>query len=125
MSNAASIYNLTRNLGASFGIAILGTMLARRGQYHQAVLASWSSPYYPPFHETMAALSHKLEALTGADGSLRAAAMLAGQLRAQATMLAFEDVFLIAGTLGLAMMLGIALLPRPRRLTDEAAAPLH
>ena len=125
MSNAASIYNLTRNLGASFGIAILGTMLARRGQYHQAVLASWSSPYYPPFHETMAALSHKLEALTGADGSLRAAAMLAGQLRAQATMLAFEDVFLIAGTLGLAMLLGIALLPRPRRLTDETAAPLH
>jgi len=124
MSNAASLYNMMRNLGASFGIAILGTVLIRRGQYHQAVLSSWSSPYYPPFRDTMAALSHKLEALTGADGSLRAAAMLAGQMRAQATMLAFEDTFLVAGLLGLIMLLGIALLPRPRRVASDSA-PLH
>jgi DHA2 family multidrug resistance protein len=125
MSNAASVYNLMRNLGASFGIAILGTLLIRRGQYHQAVLASWSSPYYPPFHAALTALSHKLEALTGSDGSMRAAAILAGQVRAQATMLAFEDVFLVAGSLGLIMLLGIALLPRPRRVSDDAAAALH
>ncbi|MBY0277253.1 DHA2 family efflux MFS transporter permease subunit [Candidatus Binatia bacterium] len=125
MSNAASIYNLTRNLGASFGIAILGTVLVRRGQYHQAVLAEWSSPYYAPFRDALAGLAHKLEGVTGYDGMKSAAALLTGQMRAQATMLAFADVFLIAGLLGLLMLGGIWLLPKPPAVGSGAAPAAH
>lgn len=125
MSNAASIYNLTRNLGASFGIAILGTVLVRRGQYHQAVLSEWSSPYYAPFRDAFGALAHRLEAVTGYDGMHAAAAMLTGQMRVQATMLAFADVFLIAGLLGLAMLVGIWMLPKPQTGAGSAAPAAH
>ena len=122
MSNAASFYNLTRNLGASFGIAILGTVLIRRGQYHQSVLAEWSSPYYAPFRDTFAGLAHRLETVTGHGGTQYAAALLTGQMRAQATMLAFADVFLIAGLLGLAMLAGIWMLPKQQPSSGAASA---
>lgn len=125
MSNAASIYNLTRNLGASFGIAILGTVLVRRGQYHQSVLAEWSSPYYAPFRDTLSRLARQLEAMTGSDGMPSAVAMLTGQMRAQATMLAFADVFLIAALLALVMLAGIWLLPRAQPARGSAASAAH
>jgi len=123
MSNAASLYNLMRNMGASFGIAILGTLLIRRGQYHQAVLASWSSPLYRPFEHALEALSHALSQGGGvAADHARAAAVLYGQVRAQATMMAFDDMFLIAGVLAAAMLLGVMLLPYSRPAPGAAGA---
>ena len=35
MANASAIYNLLRNLGGSFGVAFITTMIARRAQFHQ------------------------------------------------------------------------------------------
>ncbi|MDO9288365.1 MAG: DHA2 family efflux MFS transporter permease subunit, partial [Thermodesulfovibrionales bacterium] len=35
MANASGIYNLLRNLGGSFGVAFVTTMIARRAQFHQ------------------------------------------------------------------------------------------
>ncbi len=35
MGNATSIFNLMRNIGGSFGIALMTTFLARRNQFHQ------------------------------------------------------------------------------------------
>lgn len=35
MGNATSIFNLLENLGGSFGVSIVTTMLARRAQFHQ------------------------------------------------------------------------------------------
>src|SRR5581483_1438703 len=119
----ASLYNLMRNMGASFGIAILGTLLIRRGQYHQAVLASWSSPLYRPFEHALEALSHALSRGGGvAADHARAAAVLYGQVRAQATMMAFDDMFLIAGVLAAAMLLGVMLLPYSRPAPGAAGA---
>ena len=51
-----------------------------------------------------------------------AAALLTGQMRAQATMLAFADVFLIAGLLGLAMLAGIWMLPKQQPSSGAASA---
>jgi len=39
MGNAAGIYNLTRNIGGSFGIGTVTTLLARRAQVHQNILS--------------------------------------------------------------------------------------
>jgi DHA2 family multidrug resistance protein len=121
MSNAASIYNLMRNMGASFGIAVLGTLLIRRGQYHQAVLAGWSSPLHPPFREALAALTSGVATGRPLDLS-HALALLYAQLQAQATMLAFEDCFLAAGIVALGILLGLVWMPYTRPTT---AAPVH
>jgi DHA2 family multidrug resistance protein len=38
LSNATAAFNVVRNVGASIGIATVTTLLARRAQYHQAML---------------------------------------------------------------------------------------
>ena len=44
-NEASAIINLMRNLGGSFGVSIVTTELAWRGQYHQAVLTQHVTPY--------------------------------------------------------------------------------
>ena len=44
MGNATSIFNLMRNIGGSFGIAIMTTFLARRTQFHQSSLVANITP---------------------------------------------------------------------------------
>ncbi|HZP41716.1 MAG TPA: DHA2 family efflux MFS transporter permease subunit [Candidatus Binatia bacterium] len=114
MGSAASIYNLMRNLGASFGIAILGTLLLRRGQLHQAVLATHTTPFHAPFRQALEAIPGAMAARGFVVDGTQAAALLYGQLRAQATMLAFEDCFLVAGIVALGIVLGMAAMPSAR-----------
>ena len=49
MGNATGIFNLMRNIGGSFGISIVTTMLARGAQVHQTYIAAHFNPYNPVF----------------------------------------------------------------------------
>src|SRR5689334_8069943 len=51
---AAGLFNLARNIGGSSGIATVTTLLARRSQYHQSVLAAHVTPYDAPYREMVA-----------------------------------------------------------------------
>jgi DHA2 family multidrug resistance protein len=122
LANAASIYNLTRNLGASVGIAVLGTELVRREQFHQAVLASYSSPLYGPFARALQSIPGAMAAKGVIMDAAQGAALLYGQLRAQATMMAFADTFLIAGVMATAILVGVVFLPYARPSAGDAPA---
>ena len=122
LGNATSIYNLMRNMGASFGIAILGTVLVRREQFHQAVLSTWSSPFYGPFDRALTAIAGALAARGIVVDVHASAAFLYGQLRAQAAMLAFADTFLIAGGVALAILVGIVFMPYVRPKVGDVPA---
>lgn len=58
LGNATGLYNLTRNLGGSIGIAFVATMLARGSQTHQAYLTSHLTPADRPFVERIEASQH-------------------------------------------------------------------
>ena len=45
MANASAIYNLLRNLGGSFGVAFITTMIARRAQFHQVRIVEHLTPF--------------------------------------------------------------------------------
>ena len=45
MGNASAIYNLLRNLGGSFGVAFVTTILARNSQMHQNRLVERLTPF--------------------------------------------------------------------------------
>ena len=47
MGNATALYSLLRNLGSSFGTAIVTTILARRAQFHQYRLVEHLTPSNP------------------------------------------------------------------------------
>lgn len=94
IGNATGIFNLMRNVGGSFGIAAVTTMLARGAQTHQAVMVSHLTPYDPAFQQRLTDLMNTL----GRGGDLMTSQMQAygsiyQTLVRQANLLAYIDNF--------------------------------
>src|SRR6266566_2455122 len=60
-NNAASgLINLARNIGGSVGISFVTTVLARRAQFHQAVLVTHLTPQGPDYLANLRGLTQTL-----------------------------------------------------------------
>ncbi|MBI5057628.1 MAG: DHA2 family efflux MFS transporter permease subunit [Nitrospirae bacterium] len=95
MGNAAGIFNLLRNLGGSFGVAFITTMLARRAQFHQNHLVEHLTPFDRSYQITSSQLAQSLQQ-KGFDPVTSQSAGLSsiyGQLTRQASMMSFNDAF--------------------------------
>jgi DHA2 family multidrug resistance protein len=95
MGNATGIFNLLRNLGGSFGIAIVTTMLARRTQLHQVHLIEHLTPFDRNFQLALHQISRILQGREFVpslqnQGSL---GLIYNQLLRHASMLSFNDAF--------------------------------
>ena len=90
---ASSLTNLFRNEGGSFGVAAVTTVLARRAQFHQTVLAGHVRPFDPQtLHAGGAAHSvHSVAAVTH----------LSAVIARQSTFLSFLDCFFVLGLFAL------------------------
>ena len=89
--------NLSRNLGGSFGIAILSTILARRTQFHINTSGYSTSDYNPNFTEWLARMTQYLQqqGSSAADAATQAKALAFATVQKQAAMLAFLDAYFI------------------------------
>jgi DHA2 family multidrug resistance protein len=100
-NQASALINLMRNLGGSTGIAIAVLILERRTQLHHARLIDHASVYDTPFTHMYHTMTGVFAATggggPGALGSPATRALLAidNMVNAQATMLAYLDVFRI------------------------------
>jgi DHA2 family multidrug resistance protein len=104
MGNATGIYNLLRNLGGSFGVAIVTTLLARRTQLHQVHLIEHLTPFERNFQLALPQISRILQG-RGFIPSLQnqeSWGLIYNQLLRQASMLSFNDAFYL---LSIIMML--------------------
>src|SRR5208282_5138575 len=100
MGNATGIYNLLRNLGGSFGVAFVTTMLERRAQFHQSRLTEHLTPFDRNYrfaleHPSRILHYKGLEPLSKQAGQ----SLLYGELLRQASMLSFNDVFRAVSTI--------------------------
>ena len=124
MGNATGIFNLMRNIGGSFGIAAVTTMLARGAQTHQAAMVSHLTPYDPVFqqrlHELAAAFAARGNPLTA---SQQAYGAVYETLVGQATLLAYIDNFRLLAFLCL-LCVPAALLFR-RVMAGRQAPAMH
>jgi DHA2 family multidrug resistance protein len=117
MPAATGIYNLTRQLGGSIGIAMLTTILARRQVFHAAVLADKVSLGNPLAVARLEQSAAGLAARGVAPEHAKevALASLHGSVKLQAAILSFNDCFtIVAGMILLSLPL-ILLLGRPQR----------
>jgi len=123
MANASGIYNLLRNLGGSFGVAFVTTMISRGAQTHQNYLVGNLTPYDANYQMVRQATEQALR-LKGAGPSAghAADATIYGQLLKQASMLSFNDAFLLL-SLFMALILPLAFLMRKGK--TEAPAGMH
>jgi DHA2 family multidrug resistance protein len=113
MGNATGLYNLMRNLGGSFGIAFVTTMIDRGAQKHQGYLVSHVTAFDPAAREILASLHsvlvHYADSVTAA---VQAQQLLYTRTLEQARLFAFVDNFRLFGVLTLACLPLIFLLKR-------------
>ena len=95
MGNASGVFNLLRNLGGSFGVAVSATILDQRAQVHQTFLSEKITPYNPVFRDAYrqtVGFMHMNHMAASSKGGL---AFIYGEVLRQASMLAFNDTFFV------------------------------
>jgi len=121
-NRASSLINLFRNLGGSFGVAFVATMLARRGQFHQSVLGAHISAYDQTAGGTLRDITGKLVSagLPPGEALPRAQALIYATVQKQSALLAFLDVFWLLGLLALAAIALVLLIKSVRHASAAA-----
>lgn len=114
MGNATAIFNLLRNLGGSFGVAFVTTILSRRAQLHQFRLVEHLTPFDTAYqmasHQSTQILQYR-----GFEGSLSEYGGLATiyrQLLRQASMMSFNDAFYLTSIIMICILPLVLLMKR-------------
>jgi DHA2 family multidrug resistance protein len=115
MGNATSIFNLMRNIGGSFGIAVMTTFLTRRNQFHYARLGESLTAGSVATQQTFQGMkswfrAHGDDPYTAGQKALGA---LNGMLQRQSSMLSFVEAFWIMAVMFVAVLPILLLLRQP------------
>ncbi len=102
---ASALMNQMRNIGSSFGVSAIGTILAWRSQFHHARLAESITPY------------SSLHGMT--------ASQIAPLVQTQAVFMSYIDLFRIAGFVALLVIPVVLLLKSPPKMGAQGASVGH
>jgi MFS transporter, DHA2 family, multidrug resistance protein len=114
MTNASSLYTLSRRVSGNIAYATLATLLARRSQVHRSELIGGVAGTNPAFRSADAQFrsylgSHGVAAMPGQRPDL---AMLDQVVNKQATMLAYNDCFWLMAVLLVVVLPFLFLFPK-------------
>ncbi len=112
MGRAASLYSVTRNLGAAIGTSYLTTLLIRRQQVNQSYLVEHITVFKLPYMQMPGGLNMGHEFAMGHKQGMM---MLYGIVQRQAAMLSFNDIYRILSMLMLLLLPTFLLLKRDTR----------
>jgi MFS transporter, DHA2 family, multidrug resistance protein len=117
---ASGLINLFRNIGASVGISFVTTMLARRSQFHQSILAARATDYSSQFHTAIQGASQLYMSAGAVTAQQQSYGQLYGSILRQATMIAYLDNFWMLGVSALVVIPFVFLMKRPPKGTVAA-----
>jgi DHA2 family multidrug resistance protein len=125
MGNATAIFNLLKNLGGSFGVAIVTTLLTRRAQFHQVHLVEHLTPFDRNFQQALPEISQILEDRGFMPSSLNQGSLnlIYNQLLRESSMLSFNDAFYILSII-LILTIPFVLLMKKEK-TDAPGPEMH
>ena len=123
MGYATSLFNLMRNIGGSIGIAVTGTMLARRRQAFGSLLGEHVTMFDPTTSQVLAQLKAAFLARTGdaVSATNQAYVALYGMVQRQAAMVSFVTIFRLLGLLFFVMIPLVLIMRRPAGRTEVPA----
>jgi DHA2 family multidrug resistance protein len=124
-SNAvAGLVNFVRNMGSSVGTSAVTTILARRAQVHQVMLASHTSLSNPAFRDSAASLASQLRQAGVGPAQTQAYSRIYRSMQNQASALSYIDAFWLLGiATGIMFLLSFLLRKNnPRRRGAPAIA---
>jgi DHA2 family multidrug resistance protein len=118
-NQVSGIVNLARNMGGDIGISFVTTFVARRAQFHQGTLASFTSGLSRSFSNHLSAIGGALQkaGASAFDAQHRALDVLYGQLQQQAATLAYIDCLKAFSVLAACMLPLLLLTQRPSGVT--------
>src|SRR5215472_3361393 len=114
MTNAAGLYNLTRDLGGAIGLATILTLMNERLHFHWSRLIENINPARNSVQRFLELQVNRLDSLIPGDPNHAAMRMLAKLVQREALVLTYNDLLLLIGVL---FIFGLMLLPfvsRPR-----------
>jgi DHA2 family multidrug resistance protein len=94
-NNVSGLVNFMRNIGSSVGTSMVTTVLARRAQFHQSVLAYHATNYDPAFRNQLSGLSGQLlhSGASAPDAQVQAYGRIYQSMQVQSQTLAYIDTF--------------------------------
>ncbi len=114
-NSVSALTNLARNVGGSIGISTVTTLLARRSQFHQTVLASRTSSYDPAFRRAVEGLGHVFGPAGGVVGATaQAYGQVYAMMQRQAAVLSYIDTIYIFAIACAAMAPLAFIMKKPR-----------
>ncbi|MFZ0918145.1 MAG: DHA2 family efflux MFS transporter permease subunit, partial [Candidatus Udaeobacter sp.] len=125
--NAASgsaIFNIFRNVGGSFGIAMLSTLVTRREQFHDLRIGETVTAYAPQTQARIAALQQTFieKGFDPVSALKQAYSVIKSIMTREAFVMAFNDAFLVVAIGLLVAAVAIWFCKNPK---GEAAAAAH
>ena len=126
MGNATSLFNLMRNIGASIGIAMVTTIVARKTQSNINVLGSSVTASNPAVGDLSSATSSWLisRGMDAATAAKQATGAMWGMVQQQASMVAFIHAFRFLAIMFLAL-LPLIFIMRPPSHRGGGGAAMH
>jgi DHA2 family multidrug resistance protein len=116
-NRASALMNVSRNLGGTFGISLVQTLLAHQQQVHQSQLSERLNGLNPYYTAAIQRIAHALtqSGMSQIDASRAAAAQVYRSLQQQVGMLSYIDAFhVLMVTVFLALPL-IFLMQKPKK----------
>jgi DHA2 family multidrug resistance protein len=119
--------NMIRQLGGSFGVAVMATFIERRSAFHQSILAEHVTAYSAAAVQRLSGLTNALIA-RGVDAATahgRALAILDRLVAKQASLLSYLDTFYFVGFFFLACIPLLFLFKAGKEKGEGAVAEFH
>ncbi|SAL02392.1 EmrB/QacA family drug resistance transporter [Caballeronia fortuita] len=125
--DAAGLYNMARNLGGSVGLAILGTVIDRRNDFHTASIRESLTANSVIGQERMAASAANFFAQGGdmAHAKMQALGQLSAQIGQQAIVMTYSETFYVLAIALLACLPLALLLKTPRAQSGDMSSAGH
>jgi MFS transporter, DHA2 family, multidrug resistance protein len=126
MAQASGISNVIRQLGGSFGVAILATLLSSRVTYHSQVYSETINPRSEIYQNVSMHMSYAIQKQTGstsANANKLSQSLIVADLNKEAFIQAVDDDFLIAGLVTILGGLPVLWLHGKKRKSREVTKP--
>jgi DHA2 family multidrug resistance protein len=126
MAQATGLFNTIRQVGGSFGVAILGTLLTRRVIYHTAMYSQSVNQYSEEFKHIQSGLKYFVQQSLGGAGSqvaTRAKILIVQNLTAQAFVRGIADDFLAGAAITITILLPLIFLKYKKKKNSAKVKP--
>ncbi len=129
MAQASGLFNVIRQVGGSFGVAVIGTVLTERTLFHTALNGQAMQPYSPVYQHVMFGLRNFATGVLSGPVAVelqRAKALILSNAVRQAIVQATDDTFLFAFAVMIICVIPILFLRTKRKnAPGRKVVPAH